>query len=79
MGEWSPRTDCGDAFRLAVKLNMGVQSNGPEHRQAPNCTVVLFGEHSRITQEHDGDEEAATRLAILRAAAAVGAAARQAA
>lgn len=68
---WRPLEDDGDAMRLAVRLNMGVRSNGPEHWQSPNCTIVLFGEHSRLTQKHNGDAGNATRRAIVRAAAAV--------
>jgi hypothetical protein len=71
--EWNPLTDDGDALRLAVKLHMGVQSNGPDHFQSPNCTIVLYETVCpyRLSQPHEGDPNAATRKAIVRAAAAM--------
>lgn len=72
---WRPLTDDGDAMRLAVSLCMGVQSNGIDHWQSPNCTIVLFGAASRLTQKHNGDAIAATRRAIVRAGAEIGASA----
>lgn len=75
---WQPLGDDGDALRLAVRLNMGVQSNSSSHWQSPNCTIVLFDGPvcgHRLTQKHDGDPAAATRRAIVRAAAEIAAAA----
>jgi hypothetical protein len=71
---WNPLTDDGDAMRLAVKLHMGVQSNGSNHWESPDCTIVLFDGPvcgHRLVQRHDDNPEAATRRAIVRAAAAM--------
>jgi hypothetical protein len=50
---WRPLTDDGDALRLAVKLNL--------------WEPVMFGRRTEIAP--DGDIYAATRRAIVRAAA----------
>lgn len=55
-GDWSPLTDDSDALRLAVKCNL-LQS-------------ALLS--SCLSSEPDGDPYAATRRAIVRAAAALG-------
>lgn len=56
---WNPLTDDGDALRLAVKLRMTphIDSNSTE---CSDCFEV-----------HSGDPYAATRRAIVRAAAAL--------
>lgn len=75
LGPWNPLADDGDALRLAVKLNIGVRSHGPDHWQQPNVAVALwnFGDKAgRVTVEHGDDTQRATRRAITRAAAAVG-------
>lgn len=63
---WNPLTDDGDALRLAVKLRITVMTC---ERDAvcdiPGSDVVLF-------QPYSGDEMAATRRAIVRAAAEIG-------
>lgn len=69
-GYWNPLTDDGDALRLAVTLDMdlwlgcGVSSAVNGTNQGP----AEFAEQQR------GDKFAATRRAIVRAAAAIGAA-----
>ena len=71
---WNPLEDDGDAFRLAVKLGMEV-SVAPA--QAYACR---FGTLNQDTNEPHGDVHgpgtldkfAATRRAIVRAAAAIG-------
>lgn len=67
--EWNPLTDDGDALRLAVKLRLVIQ-------HARKYVVVLgcdrdVAEH-QDTRENGGDEAAATRRAIVRAAAEIG-------
>ena len=59
MEDWRPLTDDGDALRLAVKLRMTphIDSNSTE---CSDCFEV-----------HSGDPYAATRRAIVRAAAAL--------
>lgn len=62
---WNPLTDDGDALRLAVKLNMDV------HCYA-SLVQVYFGPARKMIRE-DGGSFVATRRAIVRAAAALGA------
>ena len=65
---WNPLTDDGDALRLAVKLHMSVLSN-------ETASWVATGLHQivRAEEHHDGsDPYAATRRAIVRAAAEIG-------
>ena len=67
---WNPLIDDGDALRLAVKLDMNVYSGyGSAVAEIPNDA-----EHDHISSvEHYGkDRFAATRLAIVRAAAEIG-------
>lgn len=69
---WSPLTDDGDALRLAVKLHISV-------RHFWNNVAAIedgapFERASRVFVNTDVPEDriAATRLAIVRAAAAIG-------
>lgn len=63
--EWNPLTDDGDALRLAVKLDM---------------SLVMFSIYVRVDtvdykdvyEEYGTDRYAATRRAIVRAAAQIG-------
>lgn len=73
---WDPLTeDDGDALRLAVKLGIGVKY----HRNAPpelglprECAVATDGTGRWFAEAAiNGDENAATRRAIVRAAAAI--------
>ena len=62
---WNPITDDGDALRLAVKLGFVINNR--------HVAVLVDDSHgTRTWQEHDGDEFAATRRAIVRAAAEIG-------
>lgn len=65
-GSWNPLTDDGDALRLANKLWLQVRHvHGQAHVGKPDefwCTEPWFP---------DGDQNAATRRAIVRAAAAM--------
>ena len=63
---WNPLTDDGDALRLAVKLNLDVHF-WPEH---PEAWVEAMAQDELLGP----DPYAATRRAIVRAAAAIGAA-----
>lgn len=71
---WSPLTDDGDALRLAVKCSISVNTmlvdgmNRPRHETAACSSYGLPIVHHK----HDGDPYAATRRAIVRAAAAIG-------
>ena len=71
---WNPLLDKGDSLGLAVRLHFAVKCNGPDDKENPDCTVVLFETIEcpwRITQKHAGDPESATCRAITRAAAEV--------
>lgn len=67
---WNPLTDDGDALRLAVKLELnlwiGAGGTDAEHDDYPLKTVTQICDH--LT----GDPYAATRRAIVRAAAEIG-------
>jgi hypothetical protein len=71
---WNPLDDDGDALRLAVKLGIGAQSYaalGYSHAGAESVMGSVV-----IKEPHNGtDPHAATRRAIVRAAAAIGASA----
>ena len=69
-GGWNPLTDDGDALRLAVKLNLSI-STGPCIVKCNSISGALRGnfiEEDSIYQ----DRYAATRRAIVRAAAEIG-------
>jgi hypothetical protein len=66
---WAPLTDDGDAFRLAVKLKLHVDP----HQEVSGVTVWAFdGTGAHDFEENQTDASAATRRAIVRAAAAIG-------
>ena len=62
--KWNPLTDDGDALRLAVKLHMQVSITTESCRAE---TLPVLG-----VRANDNDEFAATRRAVVMAAAAVG-------
>lgn len=67
---WNPLTDDGDALRLAAKLGLTVAIDLTE-----GCTRIM-NEYEGTILRHmhfDGGVERATRHAITRAAAAIGA------
>ena len=61
---WSPLTDDGDALRLAVKLGICT-------RHHVKWSQVFSPQTGVDDFNHDGDPYAATRRAIVRAAAAM--------
>ena len=68
---WNPLTDDGDALRLAVKLKFVIDSGGITPRAAK---TYVGGSEGYLSHElHGADPCAATRRAIVRAAAAIGA------
>lgn len=72
---WNPLTDDGDALRLAVKLHLEIDHNHPLDQSDLWAMARVNGEMNGRTEEI-GDESqrlAATRRAIVRAAAAIGA------
>lgn len=65
---WSPLTDDGDALRLAVKLDIDVFIQLVE-----GCTMASAKPEIDEIEPHGNDPYTATRRAITRAAAAIGA------
>jgi hypothetical protein len=67
-GIWNPLTDDGDALRLAVKLGLTIQ-----HLTANEEVVVSsYSGSSEAYEFYLSDPCAATRRAIVRAAAEIG-------
>ena len=64
---WNPLTDDGDALRLAVKLKLSVWF---EERESHQWTHIIWV--SPVFEPYVGDVSAATRRAIVRAAAEIG-------
>ena len=60
--DWNPLNDDGDALRLAVKLGISFRRMGVK--------VIAIG-HSQCDEYCNDDANAATRQAIVRAAAAM--------
>ena len=69
--EWNPLEDDGDALRLALSMDVLIDIDLGEHE-----TVVAFttpnGTECSIREGHGFDRRAATRRAIVRAAAEIG-------
>lgn len=68
---WNPLADDGDALRLAVKLDFSIEQNIAFHR---SCVLAYIpGQKSVFATEFfelwANDKQAATRRAIVRAAA----------
>lgn len=73
-GRWNPLTDDGDAFRLAVRLDFAVIVNRVDEKTTVEAGYSPAMDGRRWFHEHYGgtDPLAATRRAIVRAAAALG-------
>lgn len=79
---WDPLTDDGDAFRLAVKLGLSVtplpihgeHKTGVMAKLYRNSGAVYRGREKNIEEvdAYEGDPYAATRRAVVRAAASIG-------
>lgn len=65
--EWNPLTNDGDALRLAVKLGFTV-----EQWKDAGCVYVGFPGNSYADEKHNTAPYAATRRAIVKAAAEIG-------
>ena len=65
---WNPLTDDGDALRLAVKLKMTVDVRLFDDK----VQVRAYHEPSMYHVNEKGDQFAATRRAIVRAASEIG-------
>jgi hypothetical protein len=70
---WDPLNDDGDALRLAVKLDIGVRPFSRSHENIAFCAVEMpDGSLRQTLVPHGGDPFAATRRAVVRAAAEIG-------
>jgi len=64
---WAPLTDDGDALRLAVKLKIDITFDGFE-----DDSVLASWDTEWVMEDYKDDPYAATRRAIVRAAAKIG-------
>ena len=70
--EWNPLTCDGDALRLAVKLKIDMNFSREIHPMHAHHTVTAWvGVEHRFDEFLREDEQAATRRAIVRAAATI--------
>lgn len=70
---WRPLTDDGDALRLAVKLSIHIEHAGQSAKKADRVQASPRGYgHLAWVEMYQGNPHAATRRAIVRAAAAIG-------
>ena len=71
---WNPLTDDGDALRLAVSLNLSVKHGVDIWDDTQKMSAyAYFGDFGEcFFEERGSDPYAASRLAIVRAAAAIG-------
>lgn len=74
---WNPLTDDGDALRLAVKLGLAVSIDSVEQETWAHHEQAFKGSSEKwkcCPTSNNGDEDgyAATRRAIVRAAAEIG-------
>lgn len=65
---WKPLYDDGDALRLAMKLDIDLRFDEVEQVVEARHQATSYGEH----EEYGADKCAATRRAIVRAAAEIG-------
>jgi hypothetical protein len=72
LDEWNPITDDGDALRLAVDLGIDVLVTNTGIESGVTTTFPSLENSSRIEVEHGQSPYAATRRAIVRAAAEIG-------
>lgn len=68
LSRWNPLIDDGDALRLAVKLGGELRIHIEEHWSAFG---MIYSDEGMF-EYHNGDPYAATRRAIVRAAAEIG-------
>jgi hypothetical protein len=68
LGWWNPLVDDGDALRLAVKLGLEVFTKDDPRAEA---SATTYGVEWIMSEPHGADPFAATRRAIVRAAASM--------
>lgn len=71
-GYWNPLVDDGDALRLAVRLRLEPRFLDNSHSNGAEPSRVTLHNVAGIVENIDGDPLAATRRAIVRAAAEIG-------
>jgi hypothetical protein len=72
---WNPLTDDGDAFRLAVKLDLSIITSWGFDGKPSGSVGAMLGstDDLRLTStKHNGDPRAAWRRTIVIAAAEIG-------
>ena len=70
---WRPFDDDADAFKLLVQLRLGIVHGWESFEEQPLATVWISHDGQCLAEEIKGDDPyAATRRAIVRAAAAIG-------
>lgn len=71
---WNPLADDCDALRLAVLLGIDPMFNvfDSENRRCVSCTYPVPRDYLSVTEPYGDDPYAATRRAIVRAAAEIG-------
>ena len=69
---WSPLHRDGDALRLAVRLRLEPRFIDNSHSNGAEPSRVTLHNVAGIVENIDGDPHAATRRAIVRAAAEIG-------
>ena len=72
MSRWNPITDDGDAMRLMVRLRLEPRFLDNSHSNGAEPSRVTLHNVAGIVENIDGDPYAATRRAIVRAAAEIG-------
>lgn len=78
--EWNPLTDDGDALRLAVKLGVSIvpypiyqpEKHSVTTKQRRISDTMRKPNPTETIELYGSDKDAATRRAIVRAAAAIG-------
>lgn len=72
---WNPLTDDGDALRLANKLRINIEHHSDQHKEYTRAGTPTLGWY---VENHPNiywpglDDNAKNRIAIVRAAAAIG-------
>ncbi len=77
LSRWNPLEDDGDALRLAVKLGIDIETHGCNSAHPFACAFDCERNIAEEEQPDNGDPYAATRRAIVRVAAEIGAAAQK--
>lgn len=69
---WSPLADDGDAIRLFIACSLSIEVWAGAPKYPGGVTIVTTPDGDEFIEPHGADKFAATRRAIVRAAAAIG-------